>query len=112
MSETLLSKEYNEFTGLTEEYWHDPVAGTITIRQWQDIEPMLKLNKAEFNGYSSKGRHNFNEGIGRKVASIPPGAVMALRKMGYDLNTMRPDQIKKMLNDSDFSAFRTAPGRL
>jgi len=112
MPKHLISTEYNEFTGLTEEFWHDPAAGTITIRYMQDIEPMLKANQQEFNGYSSKGHHNFNEGIGRKVASIPPGAVLALKKMGYDLDTMRPDAIKKMLNDRDFAKFRTAPGRL
>ena len=65
----LISKDYDKATGITDEYWHDEAAGTITIRRLQDIEPHLKHNVRQFNEHDgvnyrdSKGLH--------KIASIP-----------------------------------------
>ena len=111
MPKHLISRHKNS-EGLTIEYWHDPAQGTITVQQWADAAPALAANKREFNEYSSKGRHNFNEGIGRKVASIPPEVYLALKKKGYDTLTMSDAELRKLFNDPDYRYLRTAPGRL
>jgi hypothetical protein len=111
MPKHLISRERTP-EGLIEEYWHDPAAGTITIRRWADAEPFWRTNQMEFNGYSSKGRHNFNEGIGRKVASVSPADYLELKKRGYDTLTMSDAELRKLFNDREFRYLRTAPGRL
>jgi hypothetical protein len=109
----LLSSEYNPNTGLTEEYWHDPAQGTITIKAYQDCEAHNKACRNEFNGYSSKGHHNFNEGIGRRVASVTPAQVAAIKKeTGVNLMTATNEQVRSILNNRDYFCIRTAPGRV
>ncbi len=113
MPKHLISTEYERATGLTVEYWSDPAQGTITIRKYQDVEPHVKACQDEFNSHSSKGRHNFAEGLGRRVASVSPGQFhQILKDTGINLMTATNDQVKRILNDSDYSKLRTAPGRL
>lgn len=112
MPKHLISSEVNEFTGVTEEYWHDPAAGTLTIRQYADVAPAIAANKREFNEHSSKSRFGKTEGIGRKVASITPAMYLELKKQGYDTLTMKDHELRRLFNDRDFASLRTAPGRL
>ena len=108
----VISEEYNEFTGTTIRYLANP-DGSITVQQFQDIEEQLVANRQEFKEHSSKGRHNFREGLGRKVASIPSTLVPQIKKeQGIDIITCSNADLRKFLNNSDYSAVRTSPGTL
>lgn len=112
MPKHLVASETDPLSRLTTEYWHDPAQGTITIKQWADASVALAANKREYNEYSAKGRNNFNEGVGRKVASVPPEVYLALKKEGKDVMLMKDDELRKLFNDPEYRHLRTAPGRL
>lgn len=103
--------ERDEVTGIEERYFKCP-DGRITIQRIQNAEPFFRQNEKEFNSHSSKRPH-FGQGLGRKVASIPLGFVeQILKERGLNLLTCSDDQIRRILNDREFSKLRTAPGRL
>ena len=39
MAKVLVARDYDSFTGITEEFWHDSEANTVTIRRLMDIDP-------------------------------------------------------------------------
>ena len=107
----LVSREQNPFNGVTTEYWarND---GKVTVRKLQDVEPVLVNNVRQMNDHSSKSRFGKQEGLGRKVASIPPAVVEKLAAEGRNILTFTDKQMKDFLNDPEYSKLRTAPGRL
>lgn len=85
----------------------------IVLHQVQDVEEIKRINEltrlANGSGTSSfwKGRHYV------KIASIPLVLIDQWHRQGinfYDPNDW--PKIKAMLNDRDYEALRTAPGRI
>jgi hypothetical protein len=73
---------------------------------------ILAANRALYNASTRTTQLNPGDGW-RHVASIPLGVVEGWGKQGAWI--WRPDDwqiIRRMLNDSEWSALRTAPGRL
>lgn len=108
---TLLARDYDEFTGMTTEYFSH--GGKLTVRRSQDVEPFVVRNQMELNSKSSKARVGIAAGVGTKVASIPPALVEKwLREEGFNLFTASEAEIARRLNDSSYSKLRTAHGRV
>ena len=108
----LIDRQYNPSTGVTVEYHANP-NGSVTVRQFQDVENHLAANQAAFNSNSSKSRHSMQEGLGREVASIPFSMIPVIKeKTGIDLFTASDAEYKRLLNDVTFSKLRTGHGAL
>lgn len=98
----------NPVTGV-ELWWRWNGDGTCTIRECQDVEPILDQNQALRNhdsGWDAKKEM-------RRAASIPNVVLSDFRRRG--INLLKPefqDELKKVLNDSDYSKLRTADWRV
>jgi len=89
--------------------------GKITIKNTQDVDPILKKNKRLYNlndGYS------YSKEL-KRVASIPTLVLSVWAKEYNGTNnwfaipaTERKKILKLKLNSSDFRYFRTASGRI
>lgn len=113
MTMRLIEQDYNEVSGMTTQYWLHPGGRKVTVRRYQDAEPIINSNVAQFNGKSSKGRLNEAEGLGTKVASIPMGLIEQLEKeRNINILTCTEAELKRLLNDPEFRRLRTAPGRI
>lgn len=78
----------------------------ITTEYNDDIvNALLEQNKREANAFNSTGSH----GSIVKVASIPTGLYHDWKRQGI---TSDPVAMKRRLNDSDFSKFRTNDWKL
>ena len=89
--------------------------GIMHVNRVQDVEPIIKRNKARFNGVSTKGR-KFG-GDMRQVASVPLVVIEKWMKEGKIKNPFRMDEadkkaMKRLLNDPDNRFLRTCPGQL
>ena len=106
MPKRLIGSEYDPVTGFTTQYWQH---GTkLTIRRLQDVEPMLKHNKAQFNDAPIRHR----DGI-EKVATIPNALIEKwMRERGFNWFKSTDAERKKILNDPDYRHLRTRGGRL
>lgn len=98
---------YDEFTGISSYFEHDPHTGMSTITSVQDVEPALDANKAAQNdgtgGWTSKARE------WRRAASIPIGVLEAWRTVdGIDWkNKDHLPRILQKLDDIEFRYLRT-----
>lgn len=99
----------NPLTGI-EEWWRKNADGTCTIRMTQDVEPIFDYNRAKANhndGWSADKEL-------RRFASVPMTVIQDFKNKGVDL--MRPEAdlrtFKRIMNDGDFSKFRTAYWRV
>lgn len=109
----LIAKDYDKLTGITTEYLSVEGGKKVTVRRWQDADPILDNNAAMLNAQSSKGRLNTREGLGVKVASIPMGFIeQYLAETGINLMTCSHAELHKVLNNSDYKKLRTAHGRV
>lgn len=88
--------------------------GSITGMSVQNADPVIKANKEEFNSHNSKSKDVFRRpGLGTKVASIPLAfADWALKEKGLNLINLPDKDMKKLLNSSEYTKFRTARGWL
>lgn len=78
----------------------------------QDCAPIVKRNRVLLNAGSPTTRLNPGDGW-RHVASIPLAVCESWAKQGAMI--WRPEDFKlitKLLNDSEYRDFRTAPGRI
>ena len=108
-----ISESYNEATGITILKTFDDADNKVHIQAFQDVDPMFEQNKNEFNHYSSKSKtHLVQDGLGTKVASIPMGLVEKLYQEGFNVYRCSQKDLKKLLNNPDYSKIRTAPGRV
>jgi hypothetical protein len=108
----LLKIVREEKYGIEERYWLRE-DGKITVQRVQDIEPYLNQNRVELNSRSAKASKLGRDGLGTKVASIPFGLIEQLcQQRGVNLLTCSNDQLKRILNDPEFSKLRTAHGRI
>lgn len=85
----------------------------ICVEQTQDVEPIIKVNLETMNA-NGVGTTSFWQGREYvKVATIPLVLIDQWHQKG--LNFYDPNDwpiIRKLLNDSDWSKLRTAPGRI
>lgn len=85
----------------------------IVVEQTQDVEPIIKVNHETMMA-NGVGRTSFWQGREWvKVAEIPNVLIDQWHAQGinfYDANDW--PIIRKLLNDSEWSKLRTAPGRL
>lgn len=90
-------------------WWRNNGDGTFTVRETQDVESILDNNRAmslHNDGYSK-------DRTLRRAASIPMTIIADYRSNG--VNLLHPDNsedLKKIMNDGDYSKIRTAPGRI
>ena len=96
----LLAREYDKFTGITEETWYNEDEGTVTLRRLQDVEHTLALNKIQRNE-SGKGFSQYKNGFYHK-ARIPFMVVEKwLREDGFDWYNSTRNEKKAVLNNPD-----------
>lgn len=106
----LVNQTYDPATGITEQYWHNPLEGTVTIRKLQDVQKVIDNNKEEFNsfnkGYSdSRGTH--------KIATIPMVVIDKWRaEDGFDWFKATSNERKRWLEKPENAVFKTRPGKL
>ncbi len=93
--------DHDDFTGVTSYWIYDESTDTATIKTVQDVQPLIELNKADFNE-APKGW-----GEGRRVASIPIAVFTDLQQKGI---TKDEKAFKRWLNDPENRFFRTRPG--
>lgn len=77
----------------------------IVKTDYKNIQALLDLNAAEAADFSKSGKHSDVV----KVAGIPIGLYFAWQREGI---TNDPEAMRRRLNDSDFSKFRTNDWRL
>ncbi|MAK37688.1 MAG: hypothetical protein CMC15_16130 [Flavobacteriaceae bacterium] len=118
-----MSKRLLDYDPITRtQTWHeyDEVNNVTTIAEVQDVEPALNLNKAVQN-YDVGGAKGLNEyskqGIKNDwwhVASIPNSVIIKWKKeKGIDIfNKNQWNEVKKLLNDSEYAYLRTGTGRV
>jgi hypothetical protein len=110
----LLARDYDQFTGITEETWYDEDAGTITLRRLQDVEHTLAMNKVMNNMHTSK-KPSFNDvkGGAYHKARIPFMVVEKwMREEGFNWFKSTDKERRAKLNDSENSKLLVRPGKL
>lgn len=111
MSEETRLFDRDEFTGITEYFIFDDTTGGFMIESQQDVEPLIELNKTQWN---AQEKHTKYRELTR-VASIPNVVMMELSKKGIVTPAGRILDDKKFrawLNDRDNMLFRTRPGKV
>lgn len=104
----LISSQYDQATGMTEEHWFDEDTNRLTIRRLQDVEETLNVNQRQFNDATEK----HGDGI-ELVARIPMVLVEKLqRDKGLNWFKSTDAERRRLLNDPDYKKLRTRPGRL
>lgn len=95
--------DYCPETGVSSWFRYNDADDTITMRETQDAEVLMRLNQHQYNATDERAR--YGDGL-QKMGSIP-------LTMFYENGMNKdPDAIKKFLNDRDNAKFRTRPGRL
>ena len=109
----LLNKEYDPFTGITEESWYDELAGTLTLRRLQDVEHTLAMNQVMKNSHTAKKPKYSDSSGNHHVARIPFMIVEKwLREDGFDWFHSSDKERKAKLNDPDNAKLLVRPGKL
>ncbi len=109
----LIDKQYDRFTGITEETWYDEAAGTVTLRRLQDVEHTLAMNKVMKNAHTSKKpKYSDSNGV-HHVARIPFMVVEKwLREDGFDWFNSSDKERRAKLNNPDNAKLLVRPGTL
>lgn len=107
----LLDSTYDPHTGMTEEFWHNPVAGTITIRRLQDVQGQLSDNRRLFNQHSGK-TYGDSKGGAHLVARIPFVVVEKWLREGFDWYASTDKERRNMLNKPEHRYLLVRPGTL
>ena len=116
--EALLS--YDEKTGKTEIYHYDQIEERSVIQTRQDIEPILEINRMDYNSFDENARWGNplkpSQETFHHVARIPE-AIMEqmpaeLRKGFMSGKGLNSKTWKKWLNDPHNRMFKTRPGRI
>jgi hypothetical protein len=97
-------------TGVSTHHHYDPVTKVTTIRESQDIEPHINMNKALHNtSYQRDGIKNDM----MHAAHIPDGIILEWMKEG--INVYNPDhmpRILRKLNDPEYKYLKTGNAKL
>ena len=109
----LIARDYDKFTGITEESWYDEVAGTLTLRRLQDVEHTLAMNKVMKDSHSSNVNYKDVTGGAFHVARIPFMVIEKwLREDGFDWYNSTDAERRAKLNDRDNQKLLVRPGVL
>lgn len=110
----LISSEYDPVTGITTNHFSQNGGKQVVVQRVQDAEPFFLQNAVERNSYNAKSRDRFRkDGLGTKVASIPPAMVEKfMREKGINVLNCPVKDLHKILNDSEYSKLRTADGEI
>jgi hypothetical protein len=101
-----------------DKYWlhtGDDGRDRITVETIEDVEPVIEANKAQYNDPAPT-----QDGVGRKVASIPGVVIMEIcrinkisfRELMLGKSERSQHIMNTFLNDPAMRSFRTAPGRV
>ena len=98
---------YDALTGV--EVWIKREGSKLHVREMQRVDDIIEHNnkaRAEWSGWS-------NNKAGAVTASIPNVIWQKMiRACGYDGSDYDRKKYRKMLNDSDYSKFKIASGRI
>lgn len=89
---------------IRQEVWYDEFTDKITIRDMQDCDPILEMNRIERNEEHGKKFGGF-----KKIACIPNIVVNHLIKEGIFWDQKA---LQKWLNKSEFKNLRTKEGQI
>ena len=94
---------------ISTEFKYDENEDKVILKNTQDIEPLIKLNKQEFNNDSMYGGVETKDKSMRKVASIPLIIIEKWkRELGVDvMNKDHMPKVKQLLNDPQYRFLRT-----
>lgn len=109
----LLSTEYDDFTGITTEYWYDEINDSLTVNRKEDVESILDHNRRLAN--DSLHQNHGTGCMGTLVAVIPNTVIEQWLKEGVDLFSNEPEMKKKVksrLNDPEYKYLRTFKGKM
>jgi hypothetical protein len=112
-----LSVEYDPMFKSTTTIYADGEGGLV-IREMQDVQDILELNKAQFAQTDERERWTplrDSEQLGRHYARVPMIILSQWQQEAKrrDLSTRETEEFfKKKLDDRDNSMFRTFPGKL
>ena len=96
-------------SGVTEYFHFDPETEGFTIEYVQDVEPVLELSKAMYNGAPLRW------GEFTHVKHIPKVFMIWLQQQGIMTaggNILDEQRFRTWLNDRDTNWLRTRPGRI
>ncbi len=103
-------------TALARRFLPDPQdEHRCVIHSVQDVEPILEANKRALNAPRRSSRlHHAGLEVYYRVASIPNVLIEEWFQKGINAYTSEGFAyiVKRLLNDPDYAALRTAPGRL
>lgn len=98
--------DFDPETGKTSWFHYDHSDDSYTIETTEEQQPLLDVNKAQFNDAPETGRY---KGSRRKIASLPMILYFQLQRDGI---LDDPKRFRAWLNDRDNQYFRTTPGRV
>lgn len=103
--------DFDSLSGVQTWHEYDATEDRTIITETQDVEPLLEMNKAQYNDESFKRRGMKNEML--KVASVPVTVLMEWKtKHGVDAwDKNHTAKIMKLLNDPEYRYLRTASGK-
>lgn len=106
--------DYDDFTGVSEHFYKDPMTGKVTIKKTQDVEGVFNANTRLRNGNTGW------QGEMHHVASIPVVIIDMWREELKAKGVPNPDPLAKenktfliaKINNSEFGKLRTKEGRI
>lgn len=104
MVEKYLGRLDDEDEAVRQEIWYDEQKDKLIIRDLEDVDPVLKMNRIERNA-----EHGKPFGDWKKIACIPGIVVNQLIKEGIFYDQKR---LRKWLNKSEFKNLRTKEGHI
>lgn len=110
MNKTLIAREYDPLTGITEEFWHSPLTEEVTIRRLQDVDGQLDANKSMFNQFN---RASYGDSNGQHlVARIPLIIIENWKEQGFDWFNSTDKERRVWLDKPENAFLKTRPGKL
>lgn len=101
--------DVDPLSGVTEYFHYDPETDGFTIEYEQDVEPILEMSKAMYNGAPLRW------GEFTHVKHIPKVFMIELAKQGIITsggNILDEARFRKWLNERDTNWLRTRPGQV
>ena len=106
-SRSRAGKEFSADENSTQYYHQDASTGEVHLEDVTDVTEMVETNVGQFNNYDERTPWNTAGAGFNKVASIPMGLYMEMKKKGVIDD---PKALRRWLNDRDNLVFRTRPG--
>lgn len=110
MTMQLMGSEYDQLTGITEEYWYNHQTDEMTIRRLQDVQKNIELNKTLYNEHN---RPDYKDSDGlHLVARIPLVMIEQWKNMGFDWFNSTDNERRAWLDKSEHQFLKVRPGKL